>query len=137
MTNTQLEAKIDRLAQQLAQREHKSLWNTFNIKHLKLHTAKQIMAYMAPRLAAEVPTVPATFPVTQMLDEVLNTMKELMPEQYHADSNFANAVELMRKFIIFLAESDCYYRGWLELFCMLLANATEQRLPLLAQEVQT
>ena len=122
-----LESQIEALAQQLATKEHRNIWHIFNPKHLKLHMAKQILAYAAPRLAVEIPDRTPTTPVTKLLDGTFKVMKELAPQFWHEDGNFPNVIELTRKLVVFIAEEDPYYRGWLEMFCMVLARATMER----------
>jgi hypothetical protein len=125
---TELEQHIDALARELAMKEHRSLWQIFNPKHMKLHMAKQILAYATPRLAAEIPDREPTVPATKLFNGTLKVMKELAPQFWHEDGNFPNMIELMRKLVIFIAEDDPYYRGWLEMFLLLLAQTTlEQR----------
>jgi hypothetical protein len=121
---TALEQRIDALARKIAKKEHRSLWHIFNPTHMKLNMAKQVLAYAAPRLAAEIPDRTATFPATKLFNDTLKVMKELAPEFWHDDGNFPNMIELTRKLVTFIAEEDPYYRGWLELFLMLLAQDT-------------
>jgi hypothetical protein len=95
------------------------------------------MAYTAPRLSELVPDVQPTFPSTKLLNDTLNVMKTLMPEQWHEDGNFANNVEMLRRLIVWIAEEDSYYRMWLELFVSTLTFGAQTRIHEFAQEVPT
>ncbi len=116
------EKQIEALAQKLAVMEHKSLHQVFNPKHLKMHMMKQALNYTVGMTKGLLPETKPTFPITQILDKTFAnaiTMSESLGD-WHDDKNFPRFVETLRRLLIFIAEEDGYYRGWLEMFLMML-----------------
>lgn len=123
------EKQLEALAQKLATTEHKSLWQVFNPKHMKLHLLKQAINYTTGLTKDLVPVKKPSFLITKTLDKTFTEALEMMKHgtaNWHEDQNFPRLIETARRILTFIAEEDGYYRAWLEMFCMMLANNTKE-----------
>ena len=111
-------------------------------KWILLHVRKKLIN-LAVRLINQVLPVPrAEFPQTQMLERVYEKLFQAYRieaycgrfddisyqtiEHLH-DRHFLNILELSRKGLIYLADTDRYYRQWLGLFFLLTHDAVEEQ----------
>lgn len=122
---------IEKTARTLAQREHKSLWQVFNPKHLKLHMLKQAINYTTGMTKDLIPDNPPTSNIAIAVDSTFRESIEMLKAapEWHDDKNFPRLLETLRRMTVFIADEDGYYRGWLEMFCAMLAENMEKTKP--------
>ena len=121
MTN---EKKVDKTAKAIAQQQHKSLWNVFNPTHMKLHLLKQAINYTTAMTKDLIPDKPPQSSIAKAVDLTFRESVEMLQAapEWHADKNFPRLLETLRRAAVFIADEDGYYRGWLEMFCAMLAE---------------
>jgi hypothetical protein len=111
-------------------------------KWILLHVRKKLINALV-RIANQVlPERRAVFPQTQMLEQVYQKLFQAyeieaycgrfddVPYQaveHLRDRHFLNILELSRKALIYLADTDRYYRQWLGLFFLLINDAVEEQ----------
>jgi len=121
---------------EVAQKEKKSLWTHFLPQHLKLHLAKQIINYTAPRLNKLVPDRTPDYPISKIVDRTFKAFEAMVKDQKkHGpinDNNFFRLVQTLRRTLVFIAEEDIYYRGWLHILFLILYLEVKTNLPQLA-----
>jgi len=110
-------------------------------KWLKLHLVKRFVNIAVRILNRAVPSMKATYPQTKALAEIYSSMyKAFSVETYCGrfddvsfqkiaslkDKNFLHVLELSEKLLMYLAESDRYYRAWLGLSLLLAETQVKQ-----------
>lgn len=124
LNDEMLERLVEDLAIEVAQKEKQSLWVHFLPQHLKLHLAKQIINYTVPRLNKLVPDRTPSYPISQIVDRVFKAFEGMIEDQEkHGpinDKNFRKLVKTLRRTLVFIAEEDIYYRGWLHILFLVL-----------------
>lgn len=111
-------------------------------KWILLHVRKKLINAVV-RIAHQVlPERRAVFPQTQLLEQVYKKLFQAykieaycgrfddVPYQaveHLRDRHFLNILELSRKALIYLADTDRYYRQWLGLFFLLIHDVVEEQ----------
>ena len=118
------DSKLEKTARTLAQQQHKSLWQVFNPKHMKLHMLKQAINYTTAMTKDLIPDKPPQSSIAKAVDLTFRESVEMLQAapEWHADKNFPRLLETLRRAAVFIADEDGYYRGWLEMFCAMLAE---------------
>jgi len=103
-------------------------------KWVKLHIRKKLLNMAVRFLNHLLPDPRPTYPQTQLLEQVYQKLFQTyrietycgrfddVPRQtleHLRDRHFLNILELSRKALIYLADTDRYYRQWLGLFLLL------------------
>jgi hypothetical protein len=111
-------------------------------KWILLHVRKKLINFGVAILNRLLPERAAVFPQTQLLEQVYEKLLQAykieaycgrfddVPYQvveYLHDRHFLNTLELSRKVLIYLADTDRYYRQWLGLFFLLIHDAVEEQ----------
>jgi hypothetical protein len=119
----------------------RSLTFSFN-KWVLLHVRKKLVNAAVRMLNRILPSLKAEFPQTMMLENVYQKLLQAytleaycgrfddIPRQTVAalkDRNFLNVLELSRKILVYLADTDRYYRQWLGLFFLLIHDSVEEQ----------
>ena len=126
----QVEALIEKLANQVAEEQKTKLWSQFVPKHLKLHLAKQMVNYTVPRLNQLIPTRQPECLVSKIVDRTFSNLDNMVKlKKTLKDSNFTSLLETMRRTLIFIAEEDCYYRAWLEILFLTIYQDVKRNVP--------
>jgi len=95
---------------------------------VKLHVVKGVINRLIPLLNAVVPERPATHPQTLILQRVFQrlentyTLEELQQRRGLDDNNFHQVLQTMVKVLTYIMEEDRYYRQWLALAFLLVAE---------------
>jgi len=82
----------------------------------KLAFVKRLINNLAPRLLKVVPRVQPRRPVSALtlrLFAFLRMALKLHPERFHVDGNFPKLLEASERTLVFIAEMDGHYAGWL------------------------
>ena len=118
------DVKLEKTARTLAQQQHKSLWQVFNPKHMKLHMLKQAINYTTAMTKDLIPDKPPQSSIAKAVDLTFRESVEMLQAapEWHDDKNFPRLLETLRRAAVFIADEDGYYRGWLEMFCAMLAE---------------
>jgi len=118
------DSKLEKTARTLAQQQHKSLWQVFNPKHMKLHMLKQAINYTTAMTKDLIPDKPPQSSIAKAVDLTFRESVEMLQAapEWHDDKNFPRLLETLRRAAVFIADEDGYYRGWLEMFCAMLAE---------------
>jgi len=124
MEEQELESQIEDLAIQLCNNEKRSIWSVFTPQEFKLHMAKQIINYSALKLGSLLPEKQAenevsllTEQIFEQIDKVLKT--HVQHDKDLQDRNFVRFLQTFKKCLIYMSETDCYYREWLRLYYLL------------------
>lgn len=126
LNEKEIEEKIEDLAIAMQKEDGESLWRKFLPQHLKLHMAKQILNYTAPRLNSLIPDRKPEYIESQIINNTFMFFRDVIKKndvekRWHEDGNFPQFLESTRRLLIFLCEEDIYYRKSLSVFLMLLA----------------
>lgn len=128
-----LDALIEEQAAQVAKTErgaYRRLHNQFVPRHLKIHLAKAMINYTAPRLNKLIPTREPTCLVSKIVDNTFRNLDKMVKlKKSMKDRHFLQLLEATRRTLIFIAEDDCYYRAWLELLFVTLYQDVKQNVP--------
>jgi hypothetical protein len=108
----------------------------------RLHIVKQLLNAGVRILNRVLPERRAQFPQTELLDQAYRKLLQAYRIEawcgrfdnipYETlktlgDRNFLNVLELSRKLLVYLADTDRYYRQWLGLFFLLVHDAVEEQ----------
>ena len=111
-------------------------------KWVLLHVRKKFLNACVQVLNLFLRDRKAEFPQTQLLEQVYQKLLQAyrieaycgrfddVPYQvveHLRDRHFLNILELSRKVLIYLADTDRYYRQWLGLFFLLIHDAVEEQ----------
>ena len=111
-------------------------------KWIKLHLRKTLLNLAVRFLNFLVPDKQPKYPQTQLLERVYNELlKAYRVEAYCGrfddvpcqtleglkDRNFLNLLELSRKALFYLGDTDRYYRMWLGLACLKVHDAVDEQ----------
>lgn len=111
-------------------------------KWILLHVRKKLINAAVRMINQVLPAPRAEFPQTQLLERVYEKLFQTyrieaycgrfddVPYQmveHLRDRHFLNILELSRKALIYLADTDRYYRQWLGLFFLLIHDAVEEQ----------
>ena len=118
------DVKLENQARKLAQQQRKSLWQVFNPTHMKLHLLKQAINYTTAMTKDLIPDKPPVSAIAVAVDATFRESVEMLQAapEWHDDKNFPRLLETLRRAAVFIADEDGYYRGWLEMFCAMLAE---------------
>jgi hypothetical protein len=118
-------------------------------KWILIHVRKKLINAAVRLLNHVLPAHRAEFPQTQLLEQVYEKLLQAyrieaycgrfddVPYQtveHLHDRHFLNILELSRKALIYLADTDRYYRQWLGLFFLSIHDAVEKQKQVLQYE---
>jgi len=92
----------------------------------KMHLLKQTINYIAPRVLRLSSGVQPKTPQSQLILRVWARLEDVVQKETHTgcwnDKNFSKLLESSKQALIFLCEKDRYYKRWLGLLTMFLAE---------------
>jgi hypothetical protein len=110
---------------------------------LKLHLTKRFVNLAVRLLNKIIPAVEPTYPQTKILDNVFRKLFKAYKTEVYAgrfddvpyqsmlklrDRNFQRLLQLSQKLLVYMSETDRYYRQWLGLAMLLTQAEVEQQL---------
>ena len=95
----------------------------------RLHVVKGIINRIVVKMLKVVPRVRARRPVstlTRRLFLMLNQATLLHPTRFYADGNFPRILDAAERTLVFIAEQDGHYAGWLAEAMLLIHDLVEE-----------
>lgn len=98
----------------------------FSKQDLKMHLLKQAINYVAPRILRLSKGVNAETPQSKLILRVWDRIEAVVKKEVETgcwdDKNFRNLLDATKEALIFLCEKDKYYKRWLGLLMMFIAE---------------
>jgi len=88
---------------------------------LILHQTKTIINAITPQIIQLIPPIEEKQPISQIVHRIFKEVKKNLaghPKRFYQDGNFPRFLDALEKAIIFIAETDGHYRGWLAYFLL-------------------
>ena len=95
----------------------------------KLALVKRAVNSYVPGIINMVPRVEPKRPVSKLTRRLFGLLREavkLHPERFYADKNFPRLLDALEKLLVFIAEEDGHYAGWLAEAMLLLHDIVEE-----------
>lgn len=120
-----VEEQVEAVASTLTRKQGKNFWAHFSPKQLKLHLAKQVLNYTAPKLNKLIPYRKPKCVVSKIIDESFREITGMLKEgkktkRVFGDNNFTRLIDSTRRTLVYMCEEDPYYRMWLEILLLSL-----------------
>jgi len=98
----------------------------FNKREFKMHLLKSLVNQVTPRILRLAKGVEAKTPQSRLILRVFDRLEAVLQKDAETgcfnDKNFKNLVNSTKEALIFLCEYDQYYKRWLGLLAMFLAE---------------
>jgi len=98
----------------------------FSKQDFKMHLLKQAINYVAPRMLRLSKGVNAETPQSKLILRVWDRIEAVVKKEVETgcwdDKNFRNLLDATKEALIFLCEKDKYYKRWLGLLMMFIAE---------------
>ena len=95
----------------------------------KLVVVKKLINRVARAALKVTPGVTPKRPVSKLVIRLFEYLREalkLHPERFYADQNFPRILEATERLLVFVAEEDGHYAGWLAEAMLLLHDIVEE-----------
>lgn len=102
------------------------------MRALKLVAVKNLINSVVPMLERLVPRTKPQRPacrLTRRLFQLLRKGLKLHPERFYADKNFPKLLRALERSLVFIAEEDGHYAGWLAESMLLVHDLVEETRP--------
>lgn len=100
------------------------------VRDLKMHLLKQTINYVTPHVLSLCPNVQAKTPQSKLVLAVWARLEDALRKEASIDArddkNLNKLLESTKRALVFLCENDKYYRRWLGLLMLLLAEETQK-----------
>ena len=95
----------------------------------RLALVKRAVNSYVPGIINMVPGVEPKRPVSKLVIRLVGLLREavkLHPERFYADRHFPRILDAAEKTLVFIAEEDAHYAGWLAEAMLLLHDVVEE-----------
>ena len=95
----------------------------------RLALVKRAINSYVPGIINMVPRPAAKRPVSQLTRRLFGLLREavkLHPARFYADENFPRLLDALERLLVFIAEEDAHYAGWLAEAMLLLHDLVEE-----------